>query len=105
MQVKVVYTDHSSLTTEEALANAKASVINGDNAHVEVSPGSSDPYSQIFFYVQKNYGLDISATIMDNPDDTLRKARLQALKTKAISDLDDIFEDVICLMEEGLITK
>lgn len=98
MQVKVTYIDNSSIAPDDIKAHTKA--LYGESAKVEVFPDSDDPYSVMYFAIQKLITIRQVHSFFD--DDILYPEKIGDLRKEVISLVGEAFTDVVKDNEEKL---
>lgn len=91
MQVRITYFDHTSLTKEEVIRQAKENY--GDGVEVEILPSSDDPWDIIYFGLQQVLTYDQLAILFDS--DALYPNKLKELKAVALARLEKELNTVI----------
>lgn len=91
MKVRITYYDHTSLTKDEVIRQAKQ--LFGEYTEVEVFPSSNDPWDIVYFGLQQAITYDQLGIIFDSG--ALYQDKLKELKEVVISRLVNELNTVI----------
>ena len=93
MKVRITYYDHTSLTNDEVIRQAKE--LFGEYTEVEIFPCSNDPWDIVYFGLQQAITYDQLGIIFDSSG--LYKEKLKELKEtiteRLISELNTVIKD------------
>lgn len=93
MRVRITYHDHTSLTKDEVIRQAKQ--LFGESAEIEVFPSSNDPWDIVYFGLQQALTYDQLGLLFDSGP--LYASKLAELKqqvlAKVTSELHAVIKD------------
>ena len=91
MKVRITYFDHTSLTKDEVIRQAKE--LFGEYTEVEVFPSSNDPWDIVYFGLQQAITYDQLGILFDSG--SLYPLKLKELKESINKRLQDELNTVI----------
>ncbi len=94
--VTIVFEDNQSLTSKEIVDNLHA--VYGNNADIEVSPGSTSPTAYIHHGISELLTPDQALIFFDEPE--LYEKKLKTLRYSVVKQLLYILNDVIMENED-----
>lgn len=91
MKVRITYHDHSSLTKDEVISQAKE--LFGEYTEVEIFPSSNDPWDIVYFGLQQALTYDQLGLLFDSGP--LYASRVEELRRKVLDRLTNELNTVI----------
>lgn len=93
MKVTITYYDHSSLTKEEVIRNARE--LFGEYTEVSVAPSSAEPVDMIYFALQQVLTYEQLSLLFDS--EHLYTQKITELKSRVLNlvskELDSVIKD------------
>lgn len=91
MKVRITYHDHTSLTKDEVIRQAKE--LFGEYTEVEIFPSSNDPWDIVYFGLQQALTYDQLGLIFDSGG--LYNQKIEELRTQVLDRLKSELNTVI----------
>ena len=93
MKVRITYHDHTSLTKDEVIRQAKE--LFGEYTEVEVFPSSNDPWDIVYFGLQQAITYDQLGILFDSGglyNDKLKELK-ETVLSRLVNELNTVIKD------------